>query len=105
MKKLLLSFILSFLAATIFGQPTPVIPPTTGAYGGPTSGDNGVVGNFSGGYTVTGSGAMAYQIPIALPEGTNGMTPQLGLAYNSQGGNGLLGLGFASKLVSQNRNF
>src|SRR5258706_415975 len=40
----------------------------------------------------TGSGSLSY--PINIPAGRNGMQPQLGISYNSAGGNGWLGLGW-----------
>jgi RHS repeat-associated protein len=40
----------------------------------------------------TGSASLGY--PINLPSGRNGMQPQIGINYNSGGGNGWLGLGW-----------
>ncbi|MDH5399066.1 MAG: hypothetical protein OEX02_13025, partial [Cyclobacteriaceae bacterium] len=40
----------------------------------------------------TGNAAMSY--PLNIPAGRAGMQPQLGLSYNSGGGNGWLGLGW-----------
>ena len=47
-----------------------------------------------GSFRVTESGASEYRIPIQVPPGIAGMEPKLALVYNSQAGNGLLGLGW-----------
>ncbi|MCP4162408.1 MAG: hypothetical protein GY760_20245, partial [Deltaproteobacteria bacterium] len=43
---------------------------------------------------VNSSGAFTYSYPINIPPGTNGMAPQLSLDYNSQAGNGMVGMGW-----------
>lgn len=49
----------------------------------------------SGQFTVGESGAASYLLPMQLPPGAAGLAPQLALTYNSQGGNGLVGVGWA----------
>lgn len=61
---------------------------------------NTVAGELSGEFTVSAQGAASYRIPIAVPPGVAGMAPQLALAYNSQGGNGLLGVGWSLEGLS-----
>jgi hypothetical protein len=51
--------------------------------------------SLPGKFSVGNSGAAVYQIPIALPPGTGGMSPSLTLDYNSQSGNGILGVGWS----------
>jgi len=54
-----------------------------------------------GSASVSGSGAATYNIPIVAPSGTAGMSPSIGLSYNSQGGNntiagnGIVGMGWS----------
>lgn len=52
------------------------------------------VGFTPGSHSVTPTGAAAYDIPIQLPPGTAGIAPSLSISYNSQSGNGLLGMGW-----------
>jgi RHS repeat-associated protein len=52
------------------------------------------VGSLGGTIDVSSLGGAVYSIPIPLPEGINGMTPQLAITYNSHGGNGVLGPGW-----------
>lgn len=81
----------SFHAVT---DPLMVIPPVIGEFGGPNTGDDGVVGSIPGGISVGSDGAANYQIPIEALPGINGMAPTLSLVYNSNSGNGLMGMGW-----------
>ncbi|TNE45113.1 MAG: hypothetical protein EP343_27990 [Deltaproteobacteria bacterium] len=40
-------------------------------------------------------GVMSYGIPIKMPKGRNGFTPQLGLSYSSGGGSSIVGMGWS----------
>lgn len=75
-------------------NPDILYPPIIGEFGGPTAGDNGLVGTMGGSYTTSPSGALIYEIPIKVPVGINGIQPILSLSYNSQFGNGMLGNGW-----------
>ncbi|TBR41616.1 hypothetical protein CBF23_009480, partial [Marinomonas agarivorans] len=54
-----------------------------------------LVGSLVGEADVNYAGAATYEIPLDLPNGINGLEPNLELRYNSQQGNGLLGLGWS----------
>lgn len=55
----------------------------------------GLDGRQPGFVKVDNNGAATYTIPIIAPPGTNGVQPNLAFAYSSQGGNGLLGMGWS----------
>lgn len=52
------------------------------------------VGTLNGQLSVAGNGAAVYTLPIDLPAGRGGMTPQLALQYNSSSESGILGKGW-----------
>jgi RHS repeat-associated protein len=52
------------------------------------------VGVTAGQAGVGANGSAGYEIPLVLPPGSNGLTPSLALRYNSNGGNGLMGVGW-----------
>jgi len=93
LKKLPILIMFCFTAFSLIAQ-TQNIVPQAGINGGPTNGDNGVVGNLEGVHSISPSGAMVYTLPIITPEGAGGLKPNLSIVYNSQAGNGLLGIGW-----------
>jgi RHS repeat-associated protein len=50
------------------------------------------VGTTPGSFAVTQTGAAVYNIPLLVSPGTAGMQPNLSVNYNSQGGDGLMGV-------------
>jgi len=58
------------------------------------------VGNLKGEFGVSPLGGATYTIPIETPPGPGGAAPQIVLSYNSQGGNGPVGVGFNISGVS-----
>ncbi len=56
---------------------------------------NETVGSVSGQYEVLPDGTANYTIPIDIDGGIRGMQPNLSLSYNSDGGNGALGVGWS----------
>ena len=52
------------------------------------------VGRTAGGFEVTALGNSTYTIPISVPPGVGGIQPKISLTYQSNGGNGPLGVGW-----------
>jgi RHS repeat-associated protein len=53
------------------------------------------VGRTPGIASVSPAGAATYNLPVWAPQGPNGLTPRISLDYNSQQGNGLVGVGWS----------
>ncbi|MCZ6804228.1 MAG: SpvB/TcaC N-terminal domain-containing protein [Proteobacteria bacterium] len=60
----------------------------------PTAYTDDNVGAIGGTHDVGVDGSASYSIPISIPAGTAGMQPSVALVYNSNVGNGLLGVGW-----------
>ena len=54
-----------------------------------------IVGSMGGAFSVNEMGAATYTIPIEVPQGLNGLKPNLAITYNSQAGNGVCGMGMS----------
>ncbi len=50
---------------------------------------------------VNGLGGAVYSVPVEIPPGTAGMVPSVSLQYNSQGGDGPLGVGWSVTGLSE----
>ena len=60
----------------------------------PPAEDEVVVGAMGSYVNISALGGATYSIPIQVPDGIDGMQPNLSIEYNSQSGNGLLGWGW-----------
>jgi len=54
-----------------------------------------VQSELQSGFSVSADGAATYVIPLDIPEGRAGISPKLALSYNSNGGNGIVGMGWS----------
>ena len=54
-----------------------------------------IVGNIEIDSSVTNTGTAKLSIPVKLPDGINGHTPELSIEYDSSGANDILGMGFS----------
>lgn len=76
---------------------TPPPPPSyESSYYGPFD-----VGSLQGEFNVSPSGSASYSLGIDTPPGINGMKPQVGVSYDSQAGNGLMGIGWGVTGLSE----
>jgi RHS repeat-associated protein len=57
-------------------------------------------GSMQGNLTVSHTGVAHYSIPISVPPGRDGMTPELSLEYTSEGSDGLFGVGWSLSVFS-----
>ena len=84
---LLLAVLFSLnVSAQVQGFNYPVSPSTTSA-------DSHSVGSPVGAFSISPLGAVIYSIPIEVPQGLPGATPEIGIVYHSQSGNGVAGYG------------
>lgn len=58
------------------------------------------IGKTEGNLEVNLIGAAIYTVPIQTPKGVDGVEPQVNLVYNSQGKNGVVGLGWSITGIS-----
>lgn len=72
-----------------------IVVATLASFGSTAFGQTTVAGVTPASVRVTESGAAAYNVPIRVPPGIAGMQPNLALSFNSQGRNGLLGVGWS----------
>ncbi|MCG8699874.1 MAG: hypothetical protein MI922_17600, partial [Bacteroidales bacterium] len=85
----------SFIASIDNTLVTPANYATTPVEGSTRSLDTSYeVGSLPGAVNVSSNGAATYGVPIDLPPGVKGMVPGVGVGYNSNSGNGLLGWGW-----------
>lgn len=65
--------------------------PSDDLLGRPTT---AAIGVTAGSFAVSESGAATYTVPLQIAPGVNGIQPSLALSYNSQGGDGPVGVGW-----------
>jgi Salmonella virulence plasmid 65kDa B protein/FG-GAP-like repeat len=86
--QVLLSKLLQLNARLVYGLGLLLVAATT------SQAQTIVPGKIPGQFAVSPSGAATYSIPIQVPPGIAGMEPKLSLNYNSQAGNGIMGMGW-----------
>jgi RHS repeat-associated protein len=55
-------------------------------------------GTLAGQFDVSEHGVASYRLPISIPVGVNGLAPEVGLSYQSAGGDGAYGMGWSMDL-------
>jgi RHS repeat-associated protein len=65
-----------------------------------SSGPSAPLGTIPGGFAVSPRGSATYQIALSTPPGRNQIEPRLAIAYDSDRGDGLLGVGFSLQGIS-----
>jgi len=74
----------------------PATPPPPDARAAPApSATSDAVGATPGEFRVTEAGSASYSVPIFAPPGSGGVSPKLALAYDSAGGDSMLGTGWS----------
>lgn len=58
------------------------------------------VGSIPYTFNVNPNGSSAFSIPLSLPQGQAGLTPEISINYNSQAGEGILGYGMSLSCIS-----
>lgn len=93
-RKTFRSIVCSILAVLVFIHTTPLHAQEGGSGGSFDPASNLAPGNSSAPTMASSSGAATYSVPIEVPKGRGGISPNLSITYNSYQGNGLLGVGF-----------
>lgn len=57
-------------------------------------------GSLNNNFSVSAQGGANYSLDLVVPPGLQGLSPNLSIAYSSQGGNGVLGQGFSLQGLS-----
>ncbi len=81
---LLVSFIATVTVLTTYAQ-QPILPPQPSI----------LAGELPVTYDVSANGSFTYSLPLEIPPGIHDLVPSLSISYNSQGGNGNLGMGWS----------
>lgn len=95
-----ITILLFFIANSIFADDVENIVYQNYPSSNRTLNTNLPVGRISGHASVSSTGAALYQIPIKVPEGINGVHPQITVNYNSQSKNGIMGYGWSFSAFS-----